>query len=284
MENTNKYQAPLLTPEVRIDALNVPKASASKNVAVIGGGIAGMESAMVLAKRGHNVTLFEQSSKLGGKLLYTSALDFKDSLKELLAWYTAEIAKYPNIHVEFYSKITDVKLINADKIVVATGSKTAKPNIKGIDRAIPALDYLSGKSPIYGNNVIVIGGGVAGCEIAYDLILKGFNPTIIETKPALMANAKGEPNADSHSTFLRGYLTNNAEIYLNTNLFSVTFDGILAKDEEGRFKLKADHVIYALGLESDPIARSKVKLVGDAKTPGTICAAIESARKICMKI
>ena len=49
MENTNKYQAPLLTPEVRIDALNVPKASAPKNVAVIGGGIAGMESAMVLA-------------------------------------------------------------------------------------------------------------------------------------------------------------------------------------------------------------------------------------------
>jgi len=248
---------------------------------------------MVLAKRGHNVTLFEKSGHLGGNLIAVSKPEFKQGLKDVLAWYEAEIVKYPNIQIELYTKIKSLEDLNADKIIVATGAKTAKPKVKGIDRAIPALDYLTGKQPIYGNNVIVIGGGITGCEIAYDMIEKGFNPTIIETKTALIADKKGEPKADPHSTFLRGYLTNHAEIYLDTKLHSVTYDGILASDEEGKFKLKADHVVYALGYEPNPVFKLgffeklfnfKVKFIGNANTVGTVNDVILDARKICMKI
>ena len=262
----------------------IEPAKVVKNVAVIGGGIGGMESALVLAKRGHNVVLYESTGRLGGAYIAASAFSFKEKDRELLAWYERELKKYSNIRVELYTTVKDLENLYADEIIVATGAKPVKPKIKGLDRAIPATDYLLGKQPVYGSNVIVIGGGLTGCEVAYDLYLKGQNPTIIEMNDDLMVS-KTVPFANS--SYLRDFfMTNYVELYLNTKLHSVTYDGILAKDKEGKFTLKCDHVITALGYEPAPAFKKgkHVHLVGDASEVGNLRTVIWNAWDVCMKI
>ena len=293
--NALNYQSPLeLTLPLPDDSFVVKPAKKAKNIAIIGGGIAGMDAAIILAKRGHNVTIYEKSGHLGGFLNHTSKPEFKEKLRNLLAWYKNEIDKYENIKLEFYTRIKNAKDLlkdpenKADKVLIASGAVTHMPRVKGLARAISAMDYLAGKGHIYGNNVIVIGGGVAGCEIAMDLIAKDKNPTVIERGFGLIPADKKELKTDAYSTYLRDYITQNAEIYLNTKLHSVTYDGILASDEEGKFKLKCDHVIYALGYEPDPVAApslcAKVKVIGNAKEVGNIQKTLESSRKYSVKI
>ncbi len=307
MENTtSNYQSPLeLTLPLPDDNFVVVPAKKPKNIAIIGGGIAGMDAAIILAKRGHNVTIYEKSGHLGGFLIPAGKLEFKEKLRNLLAWYENEIAKYPSIKVEVYTKIKSAKDLlkdvenPCDKVLVATGATTHMPRVKGLARAIPALDYLNGKSPVYGTNVVVIGGGVTGCEIAMDLINKEKNPTIIEIGPDLLPLNKKELKMDKYSVYLRDYLKQNAELYLNTKLHSVTYDGILASDEEGKFKLKCDHVIYALGYDPDPVSAphfikklaltcfpflTKIKFIGNAKEVGNIQATLTSSRKYSIKL
>ena len=304
--NASNYQSPLeLTLPLPDDKFTVVPAKKPKNFAIIGGGIAGMDAAIILAKRGHSVTIYEKSGHLGGFLISAGKLEFKEKVRNLLAWYENEIKKYPSIKVELYTKIKDAKDLLKDpenpvsKVLVATGATTHMPRVKGLARAIPALDYLNGKSPVYGTNVIVIGGGVTGCEIAMDLINKEKNPTIIEIGQDLLPLNKKELKMDKYSVFLRDYLKQNAELYLNTKLHSVTYDGILASDEEGKFKLKCDHVIYALGYDPDPVSAphfikklvltclpflTKIKFIGNAKEVGNIQATLESSRKYSTKI
>ena len=150
----------------------IAPAKKQKKIAIIGGGIGGMEAAIVSAKRGHTVTLFEKSDKLGGVFIAAAAPSFKEKDRELIAWYNREIKKYP-IKVHLNAEVTDISVIDADEIIVATG----------------AVDYLLGEKTV-GENVVIIGGGLTGCEIAYDLYLKGKNPTIVEMKNDLIVSDK----------------------------------------------------------------------------------------------
>lgn len=290
-ENKNtEYQSPILMSAPNVNEVAIKPVKKPKVIAVIGGGIAGMEAAIILAKRGHNVTIFEKSGSLGGMLVPASTPAFKEKTRKLVDWYIAQLAKYPNIKIETYVEVKDVKDVSADKIVVATGAITHTPKVKGIARAIPALDYLTGKQPVYGDKVIVIGGGLTGCEIAYDLLQKGHNVTIIETRQDLLMKNKKELMTDQHSAFLRTYLTENAEVYVNTKLHSVTYDGVLGSDVDGKFKLKASHVVYALGLDPSPMSKKKmrstgkIKVVGNASCVGNIESTILSVRKACIKM
>ena len=178
----------------------IVKASKIKNVAVIGGGIGGMESALVLAKRGHKVTIYEKTDKLGGVFIPAAAPVYKDKDRELIDWYRREIEN-SGVEVKFNTEIKDVSQINADEIIVATGACAKRPPIKGLEYSVEATEYLNGTE--VGENVVIIGGGLTGCEIAYDLILKGKKPTIVEMKNDLIA-VKGVCLANS--SFLREML------------------------------------------------------------------------------
>ena len=146
-------------------------AKKSKKIAVIGGGIGGMEAAILCAKRGHSVTLYEKSDKLGGVFVAAAAPSFKEKDRELIAWYIRELKKQP-IEVKMNTEIKDVNALDADEIIVATGAVARKIPVKGAENAIEAVDYLLGNKEV-GENVTIIGGGLTGCEIAYDLYLKG---------------------------------------------------------------------------------------------------------------
>ena len=265
------------------DKYKIEPAKVVKNIAVIGGGIGGMESAIVLAKRGHNVTLYEKSGELGGVFIAAAAPSFKEKDKMLIAWYVRELSKYPNIKVELHSQVKEIDGLGADEIIVATGAKAVKPNIKGLDRAVSAVDYLLNREVI-GKDVVVVGGGLTGCEIAYDLYLKGKNPIIVEMQHDLIVSKK-VPFANA--SYLRDFFNaNEIPVYLETKLVSVSSDGVMVADKDGKFKISCDTVISALGYKPSPAFKKgkNVHIVGDANEVGNLRTVIWNAWDVCMKI
>ena len=261
----------------------IKKAKKAKNIAVIGGGIGGMEAARVAYLRGHKVTIYEKSDVLGGVFVYASNPSFKDKEKALVHWYQKEI-KDLGIEVKYNTEVKDLDSIKADEYVIATGSKPKQIPVKGFDKTIEVKEYLTGEKKV-GETVIVIGGGLTGCEIAYDLHLKGKKPIIVEMKNDLIA-IKGVCLANS--SFLREYFAlHNVPVYLETKLAEVKDDGIVAIDKDGKsFDIKADNVIVSVGYNPSPLmAKGKnIHLVGDCVSVGNLRTVIWRAWDVAMKL
>lgn len=263
----------------------IVKAKHIKNVAVIGAGIGGLESALVLAKRGHNVTVYEKSDKLGGIFIAASALDFKDADKRLLAWYAQEIKKYPSIKVVFNKEIKSLEEIPADEYIVATGSHLKRIPIKGFDQyAVDPVDVLLGKKDA-GKNPVIIGGGLSGCELAYGMVLDGKKPTIIELKNDLVPQ-KGICLANS--SFLREALAyHKVPVYLETSATSIEKDLVSAVTKDNKkIEIPCSGIINCLGYKPQPLFEESkhVHLVGDCYQTGNLRTVIWRAWDVAMKI
>ncbi len=254
-----------------------------KKIAVIGGGIGGMEAAIVCAKRGHKVTLYEMTDKLGGVFIAAAAPSFKEKDRDLIAWYNREIGKYP-IEIKFNTKINDVNALDADEIIVATGATPNKLNIKGAEKGIEAIDFLLGEKSV-GENVVVIGGGLTGCEIAYELYLQGKKPTIVEMQDDLIT-AKGICLANT--SYLRDFFkTNKVPVHLETKLDSINEASVTVIGKDGKsLEIPCDDVILSIGYKPAPIAKKsgRVHIIGDAANVGNLRTVIWGAWKTCMKI
>ena len=256
----------------------------AKNVAVIGGGIGGMESAIVCAKRGHKVTLYEKSSQLGGVFIAAAAPSFKEKDRALIAWYRREITKYPNIEVKLNSEVKSLLTCQADEIIVATGSKANRIPVPGVEKGIQAVDFLLGKAEV-GQNVTIIGGGLTGCEIAYELFLQGKNPTIVEMQDDLITT----PGIClANTSFLRDFFNaNKVAVHLETGVTKIEDDGVTVKDKNGtEFKIAADSVILSTGYKPAPLAEKakNVHFVGDCDKVGNLRTVIWQAWDVAMKL
>ena len=262
---------------------NIKPAKKVKNVAIIGGGIGGMESALVCTKRGHKVTLYEKSGELGGVFIAAAAPSFKEKDRDLIAWYKRELGKYP-IEVKLNTEVKDVKALGADEVIVATGSNPIRIPVPGIDKGIQAIDFLRGRKSV-GENVTIIGGGLTGCEIAYELYLQGKKPTIVEMKDDLIA-VKGVCLANS--SYLRDFFNANAvPVHLETKLCEIQDDGVLVADKDCKsFKIDADSVILSTGYRPNPLSEKakNVHIVGDASKVGNLRTVVWQAWDVCMKI
>ncbi len=262
---------------------SIKPAKRKKNIAVIGGGIGGMEAAIVCAKRGHDVTLYEKSNVLGGVFIAAAAPSFKEKDRELIAWYNREITKYP-ITVKMNTEITDVASLNADEVIVATGATPNRIPVKGVEKTVEAIDFLLGNKTV-GDNVVIIGGGLTGCEIAYELYLNGKKPTIVEMKNDLIVSDK---ICLANSSFLRDFFAaNKVPTYLETALKSVEDDGVIVADKSGKeFKINADSVILSVGYKPSPVAKKgkNIHIIGDAKAVGSLRTVIWQAWDIAMKL
>ena len=254
-----------------------------KTVAVIGGGIGGMEAAIVASKRGHKVTLYEKSDRLGGVFIAAAAPSFKEKDRDLIVWYNREIAKHP-IEVKLNTEITDILSLSADEIIVATGAAANKPAIPGIEKGIEAVDFLLGKSTV-GENVTVIGGGLTGCEIAYELYLQGKKPTIVEMLDDLICT----PGIClANTSYLRDFFAlNNVPVYLETKVNKISDKGVTVTDKNGkRFAIESDNVILSIGYHPTPVAKKgkNVHVIGDASKVGNLRTAIWQAWDVAMKL
>lgn len=262
----------------------ITPAKRKKNIAVIGGGIGGMEAALVCAKRGHNVTLYEKSNELGGVFIAAAAPSFKEKDKALIAWYKRELTKYP-INVNMNTEITDVNSLDADEVIVATGAKPRNISVKGSEKAIEACEYLLGKKQV-GENVVVIGGGLTGCEIAYDLYLHGKKPTIVEVQDDLITT-KGICLANT--SYLRDFFkTNKVPVHYETKLASIDDGCVWVEDLKygKQFKIDTDSVILSVGYTPSPVAKKSkhIHIIGDACKVGNLRTVIWQAWDIAMKL
>lgn len=260
----------------------IKKTTKPKTVAIIGGGIGGMEAARVLKLRGHNPVIYEKADKLGGTFIPASAESYKGKLRDLLAWYRREMDKL-GIEVKLNTEVKDTNMLRADDIIIATGAKPRKLNIPGFDKTIEACEYLNGKE--VGNNVVVIGGGLTGSEIAYELALGGKAITIVEMKNDLIAQ-KGVCLANS--SYLREWFAlNKTSVYLGATVKEVKDSSIIIKTKEDEDKeIPCDSVISSVGYIPAPLteAKNKVHLVGDCLSVGNLRSVIWRAYEVAMKI
>lgn len=147
-----------------------------------------------------------------------------------------------------------------------------------------ATEFLLGEKTV-GETVVIVGGGLTGCEIAYDLYLHGKKPIIVEMKDDLVA-VKGVCLANS--SFLRDFFkTNKVPVYLETKLGEVLPDGIMATDKNGKsFKIEADSVILSVGYIPTPLAveGKNIHVIGDAEKIGNLRTVIWGAWDVAMKL
>ena len=260
----------------------VIKAGRPKRIAVIGGGIGGMESALLLAARGHQVDLYEKSDQLGGVFLAAAAPSFKEKDRQLIDWYRRQIEQSP-VTVHQNTEITDLNTLDAEEIVVATGARPRRLPIPGVENAMEATEYLEGKET--GDRVVIVGGGLTGCEIAYDLLRKGKQPTIVEMKNDLIA-VKGVCLANS--SFLREtFALHKIPVHLETSLQTIWPDSVTLQDKTGTsFDVPCDTVILSVGYMPNPLAPASrhVHIVGDAQKVGNLRTVIWRAWDVCMKL
>ena len=260
----------------------IKKADKPKTVAIIGGGIGGMEAARVLAQRGHKPIIYEKGDSLGGTFIAASAESYKGKLRDLLTWYRRQMDKL-GIEIHLNTEVKDLSQIKADEYIVATGAKARKLNIPGFDKTIEACDFLTG-TPV-GNSVAVIGGGLTGCEIAYELALSGKDVKIIEMKDDLISQ-KGVCLANS--SYLREWFQwKKTPVYLEAAVKEVKDGSVIISLKDGSTKeIPCDSVISSVGYIPDPITQGKghVHLVGDCLNVGNLRTVIWKAYETAMKI
>ncbi|WP_026652687.1 FAD-dependent oxidoreductase [Butyrivibrio proteoclasticus] len=257
-----------------------------KKVIIIGGGIGGMEAARVLKLRGHEPVIYEKEGELGGTFIAASAESYKGKLRDLLAWYKRQM-KELGVEVHLNTEVTDFKKLNHKDIIVATG---AKPRIlKGVpghEKMIEACEFLRGKE--VGKKVVVVGGGLTGCEIAYELALMGKEPVIVEMKDDLISQ-KGVCLANS--SYLREWFElHKVPVYLSTSLLEIKDGSIICKDAEGKeLSIDCDSVISSAGYIPNPVISnndrtSNVDYVGDCQKVGNLRSVIWRAYEVAMRI
>ena len=251
-------------------------------VAVVGGGPAGMQAALVLAKRGFRTILFEAGDRLGGTVNLAAMPPNKGMLAEFVETQKAEIEK-AGVEVRLNAKadVETLKACGVTAVFMATGGKAVRPNLPGIEKAVTAEDVLAGKAEANGD-LVIVGGGVTGLETA-ELLGKDHKVTVVEMLDKVGGNLY--PSVVMH--LAQEIMKQGGTIAKSTALVSVEDNGVKVKDtktEEEKF-IPADTVILAMGVRSERPLISElceefgenVVLVGDADRPGQIYDALHSA-------
>ena len=262
---------------------HIEKTASPRTVHIVGGGIGGMEAARVLALRGHTPVVHEKSGELGGTFIAASAESYKGKLRDLLAWYRRQM-EILDVDVRLNDEVADVAMFGQDPVIVATGARPrVMASVPGHEHIIEACDYLTG-TPV-GETVAVIGGGLTGCEIAYELALTGKKPIIVEMKDDLVAQTGV---CLANSSYLREWFAwKKVPVYLETSLVEVKEGGIVCRAKDGStFEVACDSVIGSVGYTPAPIAQKggNVQLVGDCERVGNLRSVIWGAYEAAMRI
>ncbi len=260
----------------------IRQTASPKTVHIIGGGIGGMETARVLKLRGHHPIIHEKNGELGGAFIAASAESYKGKLRDLLAWYRRQMEKL-GIEVHLNEEVQDISVFKGCPVIVATGAvPRILRRVPGFEKMIEACEYLRGAPT--GETVAVIGGGLTGSEIAYELALQGKKPVIVEMKGDLISQ-KGVCLANS--SYLREWFAlHKVPVYLQTTLKEVRNGSILCTEKGGKeLEIPCDSVISCAGYLSAPVpGAKKARLVGDCRQVGNLRSVVWDAYEAAMKI
>ena len=262
----------------------VTPAKRAKKIAVIGGGIGGMEFAIQASKRGHKVDLYEKTGELGGLFIAAAASNCKGKDRDLIAWYKRQLSK-TDVAVHLNTEVVSLEDLDAEEIVLATGSRPRALPIPGGERAVFVNEMLLNKERA-GERVAIIGGGLAGCELAYDLACAGKKPFIIEAQDDVIKDMHvSAPNSTMMRELLRFH---QVPIYLETKALEIREDSIVIENKDGQQRLPADSFVSAVGFKSDLSLLTKksrhVHVIGDAANVSNLKGAIWGANDLVLKL
>ena len=275
----------LTPPTMQHNRYKIVPTTKPKKVAIVGGGIGGMECALVLKQRGHVPTIFEKTGDLGGMFLTASAMSFKENDKELVQWYLREIKKQ-GIDVRLNTEVNDLGTLRGfDEIIVATGSVPRNmPAVKGFDKTVTLTQLLREKKEV-GDKVMFFGGGQSACEAAYEMILQGKHPMIVEYAKDLVP---AQNVCLANASFLRDMMEyKNVPVYLESTITEIGDGYVIVRHKDGSTeKIECDDVVNGIGFVPTPIGEKKrnVHRVGDCVAIGNLRTAIWRAWDVCMKI
>ena len=229
---------------------SIQPAAQKKKIAVIGGGPAGLEAARVAALRGHDVTLFEKTTTLGGQLNIACVPPRKEEMRRAAQDLIHAVCN-AGVHLCMGQTRTAEQLKDAgfEAVINAVGAHSAAPRIPGIDsvNVADAWKVLAGEQQVYGT-VAVIGGGMVGCETAEYLAARGCKVSVIEMMDKIAA---GE-STTILPTLLENYKTYGVEQYPSHKVKEFRMDAVVCENKDGaEVTIPCDYIVLAMGARSN---------------------------------
>ena len=249
---------------------SIQPAAQKKKIAVLGGGPAGLEAARVAALRGHDVTLFEKTTTLGGQLNIACVPPRKEEMRRATQDLIHAVCN-AGVHLCMGQTRTAEQLKDAgfEAVINAVGAHSAAPRIPGIDsvNVADAWKVLAGEQQVYGT-VAVIGGGMVGCETAEYLAARGCKVSVIEMMDKIAA---GE-STTILPTLLENYKTYGVEQYPSHKVKEFRMDAVVCENKDGaEVTIPCDYIVLAMGARSNEFdaaaleaANIPVYSIGDA--------------------
>jgi 2,4-dienoyl-CoA reductase-like NADH-dependent reductase (Old Yellow Enzyme family)/thioredoxin reductase len=267
---------------------DMPVPAGSRKVLVVGGGAAGMQAAITAAERGHQVVLAEKSGNLGGILNFTDIDVDKVDLRDFKDLLVREVNRL-KVDVRLNTEITPdyIKEMKPEAIILALGSSKLVPGIPGIENALHALDVYDNSRKI-GERVVMVGGGLVGCETGVHLAKTGHKVTVIEMLDSLASESFGMYREALMAEMEKRDVIGKTKM----RCVEITSGGIEVEIGEGKREfIEADTVVYALGMKASNTAGLiaaaggiPVFEVGDCVRAATVAEATEEGFLAAMKI
>jgi len=273
---------PVLGREFEYGDEKLVKNGAGRTVAVVGGGPAGMEAALTLAKRGFSTILFEAANKLGGTANLAAIPPHKEMLAEFVETMEAQLREAGvDVRLGVKADLAAVQAAGAEAVFIAAGGKPVLPSIPGIDRAVTAEEVLRGDAVVTGEKIVVVGGGVTGLETA-EYFANDHQVTVVEMQDKVGGNLYPSIVMNLAQEIMK----NEGRILKGSKLTSVDTDSVWIEDVRtgSTERIPADAVILAMGVRSERPDYAAFRkafgdnliLVGDSCKPGQIYDALHS--------
>lgn len=259
-DNTKRNIRCTVNPVIgrELEHMNAFPPTEAKKVLVVGGGPGGLQAALTAAERGHSVTLCEAEDRLGGMLNYEEFVPFKKELYEFAQQLGDKVRKAGvEIHLNTRVDAAMAEAFAPDVLVCAVGSDYVLPPIPGIDKPnVLALPALRNPEAPFGRKVVILGGGLVGCETAIHLMRQGRQVTVVEMSDHFGTGAPG-----LHKDAIAAEFALGVELRLNTRALRIVDEGVICEGPEGEELLEADSIFCATGLRARKELRDELRRV-----------------------